>query len=130
MVKKYQKGTPEKLSSHFSTKEFDCHCQYPECTETLVDTDLVEALEILRSVTGPITLDDGYRCSRHNREVGGKPGSYHMLGKAADIKTPFSPSTTANLAESVAAFLNGGIGRYKTFTHLDVRGHKSRWSVE
>jgi hypothetical protein len=46
-----------------------------------------------------------------------------MLGRAADIvcKDRF-PYEVAEAAEEVELLKNGGIGRYETFTHVDVRG--------
>jgi uncharacterized protein YcbK (DUF882 family) len=34
---------------------------------------------------GPIIVNSGYRCERHNREVGGVANSQHLRGEAADI---------------------------------------------
>lgn len=33
----------------------------------------------------PITVNSGYRCPKHNAEVGGVANSQHMKGEAADI---------------------------------------------
>lgn len=35
---------------------------------------------------GPIAVNSGYRCPRHNDDVGGVPNSQHMRGEAADIR--------------------------------------------
>jgi zinc D-Ala-D-Ala carboxypeptidase len=76
----------------------------------------------------PVRVTSGFRCTAHNRAVGGKPGSIHLLGKAADVVAlKVKPSTVAFAAESIRAFANGGLGRYDTFTHVDVRGYRSRW---
>ena len=59
--------------------------------------------------------------------MGGKFDSQHLYGVAADI-------TVAGVRpDEVYAFADeylsgwGGVGRYKTFTHVDVREKKSRW---
>lgn len=116
------------LSKHFASTDFDCKCHFSSCTYTLVDTDLVEALEIAITIVGLLGLHSGFRCSAHNRAIGGKPGSMHMLGKAADVvSAKVSAKKVAALFETVPAFTNGGIGRYQTFTHADCRGYKARW---
>lgn len=44
-------------------------------------------LEPLRLMYGkPIIINSGYRCEKLNRAVGGVSNSYHLAGKAADIK--------------------------------------------
>lgn len=127
MVKKYVKGSDVQLSKNFHLREFDCHCNRTDCIVTYVSTELVQALELLRVEAGPITINDAYRCLFHNVIVGGKEHSQHLLGKAADIKSAFGPVVTAALAEEVPAFRDGGIGRYRTFTHVDVRATRARW---
>lgn len=45
-----------------------------------------EILEPARLMYGhPLIINSGYRSVKVNRGVGGKPGSYHVHGKAADI---------------------------------------------
>lgn len=39
-----------------------------------------------------------------------------------------APANVANIAERIPAFAKGGIGRYRTFTHLDTRGTRARWN--
>lgn len=128
MIKKYDKLHDEQLSEHFWLREFHCLCTSAVCQNTYVDDDLISKLEELRTACGTIKINDAYRCSKHNNEVGGKPGSYHLLGKAADIKTPLGAALTAMNAEN-GPFKNGGVGRYGTFIHVDVRGYKARWRM-
>ena len=69
------------LTKNFSRREFACHC----CGEVKVDMRLVQALQKLRELSGaPIRVVSGYRCPRHNAEVGGAPSSYHLRGMVAD----------------------------------------------
>lgn len=129
MVHEYKKGADVQLSTHFHLREFDCHCTREDCDITLVDSDLIEELEIVRGHLGALGIMSGYRCQKHNRAEGGKKGSYHLLGKAADVQPKeVKASFCADVAERVSArFRHGGIGRAETFTHLDVRGYKARW---
>ena len=32
-----------------------------------------------------MTVNSGFRCAKHNREVGGVPASQHLRGEAADV---------------------------------------------
>ena len=121
------------LSEHFDRSEFACHCG---CGFDTPDPVLIEALEALRGLLGgvPIHVSSGCRCEARNAKVGGaprtdeSPGSQHMYGKAADIAVDgVKADDVAKMAEQVKEFADGGIGRYATFTHVDVRGKKARW---
>jgi len=54
-----------------------------------------------------------------------------VLGKAADITiNSMSPSEVADaIEESITEgkVMFGGVGRYDTFTHVDIRTSKARW---
>ena len=74
----------------------------------------------------PVAINSGIRCEEWNRVQGGSPRSQHLLGTAADIAVKgVDPKEVADWL--TAQGLLGGIGRYKTFTHLDTRGKKARW---
>jgi uncharacterized protein YcbK (DUF882 family) len=55
-----------------------------------------------------------------------------MVAKAADIKvkdlTPDQVRDTILQLIDSGKMMQGGVGRYLTFTHYDVRGRKARWS--
>ena len=115
------------LSAHFSREELQCHC----CGQLKIDSRLLEGLEALRALAGlPVVVHAGYRCARHNAEVGGVPYSEHTLGLAADIHLPgMSLQRMYELASTVPQFAGGGIGVYDgNFLHVDVRGHRARWA--
>lgn len=44
-----------------------------------------EVLDQAREDYGPIAVNSGFRSKEVNKLVGGKPNSYHLNGKAADI---------------------------------------------
>lgn len=50
--------------------------------EALVDNVLDPARRVFG---GPVSVNSGYRCPKHNAEVGGVSGSQHLKGEAADI---------------------------------------------
>ena len=124
----------EVLSAHFTRSEFVCKCGCGHCP---VQPELLDGLEKFRAIVGkPVLITSGCRCEKHNRNVGGVPrdpnkkgesGSLHMYGKAADIKVKgMTPAQMLKVAESIPEFASGGIGRYKTFLHVDI-GRKRRW---
>ena len=127
---KYIKGTKTKLSTNFSSNEFDCHgsgC----CAQTEVDEKLVKYVQAIRDHFGKaVHVSSGYRCSVHNKNVGGATGSRHVKGMAADIYIDgVAPVEIAKYAESIGIL---GIGLYETskdgyFVHIDTRTTKSFW---
>ena len=123
-----------KLSPNFDDSEFACKdgCGFGLMPGD-VDPELVLGLEMIRNHFGaPVYVNDfggsGCRCPAHNAKIGGVSDSQHMKGKAADIKVKgVPPADVADFAETLSMFRKGGIGRYSTFTHVDVRGHRARW---
>ncbi len=120
--------TPRKnyrLSEHFIETEFGCRCA---CNMVRVNVKLLAMLEKLRHILGgaPITVTSGYRCPAHNQAVGGAVSSRHLLGNAADITVAnATPAQVADMAETLGF---PGVGRYRNFTHVDVRpGGPARW---
>lgn len=120
------------LSPHFSKSEFACHCG---CGEVAVSLALIDALETLRTaLDAPIIITSGYRCPKHNAEIGGVEDSQHTEGTAADCFSPgLTPMQLGVAAMKLSAFNKGGVGIYSRpdgtgWTHLDVRNHgPARW---
>ena len=113
------------LSNNFSKSEFECRCG---CGFDEVSLELVEVLQELRDdINEPITINSACRCKEWNAEVGGAKRSQHLLGTAADIVV--KGCTPAYVHE----YLEGkypdkyGMGKYKSFIHIDVRKSKARW---
>ena len=112
------------LSEHFSRHEFACKCG---CGFDTVDAELLKVLEIIRNhFDRPITINSGCRCLRYNSRIGGANTSQHLLGRAADIDVKgIDPALVQELAVQLGV---GGIGKYKTFTHIDTRVGHARWA--
>lgn len=93
---------------------------------------LADNLQILRDLVGRLDLTNAYRCKYHNADVGGATNSQHLKGKAADIKSKtLSPNEMAQMVDDLMkseSFELGGVGIYNTFTHVDIRGTRARWS--
>ena len=122
-----------KLTENFNLSEFECKCGcvMPEFVKKNV-IELAENLQVLRDVVGRLDPTNGYRCKEHNADVGGAVNSQHLKGKAADIKSKtLSPKEIATIVDDLMKnekFKLGGVGIYNTFTHVDIRGSRARWS--
>ena len=122
-----------KLTNNFSLEEFECKCgcKMPEFVKKNV-IELAENLQVLRDTVGRLDLTNAYRCKDHNADVGGSVNSQHLKGKAADIKSSaIAPSDMAAIVDDLMKsekFKLGGVGIYNTFTHVDIRGSRARWS--
>jgi uncharacterized protein YcbK (DUF882 family) len=122
-----------KLTKNFSLEEFECKCgcKMPEFVKKNV-TELAENLQVLRNLVGRLDLTNAYRCKRHNADVGGSTNSQHLVGKAADVKSKtIKPKEMAQIVDDLMkneSFELGGVGIYNTFTHVDIRGARARWS--
>ncbi len=117
----------DRLTRNFRRREFACKCG---CGFDAVQLTLVAHLQTLRDVVGaPVRVLSGCRCWSHNKRVGGKTGSFHLLGKAADVTVEgMSAVELRAIAERLGLF--GGIGVYPSrgFVHLDTRRKPGRWS--
>ena len=121
--------------SNFSPEEFRCKCNAKHCNGTFPYPDRIRhlawSLQRVRDSCGPITINSAYRCVGHNKAVGGAAGSQHPLCTAADIVcSKQSPDQVAFVVKELmetGIIPNGGLGRYDTFTHVDIRATKARW---
>ncbi len=115
------------LSANFTREEFACnHCG------TLPNDPPRELLEILETTRAhfdnvPVIVISGYRCPVHNANVGGSKKSKHMDCIAADIAVKgVHPHNVYNYLVTLLKG-KGGLGKYSTFTHVDVRSTPARW---
>jgi len=70
-----------------------------------------------------VLVNSWYRSPAYNEAIGGVPNSMHLTLGAADIvKVGWSPKEVADALEQSPYRDQLGIGRYNTFTHVDVRG--------
>ncbi len=111
------------ISKNFKLKEFQCK---DGSQLVKIDSQLLHKLQELRDEIGkPIIINSGYRTESYNKKIGGVKNSYHIQGKAVDIRVNgMKPEQVAKIAEKIGF---NGIGIYKTFVHLDVRHIKTRW---
>ena len=128
------KGASLPTSANFDISEFNCNDGTPVPPEYYANVqELMNNLEILREELdgNGIRVNSGYRTPTYNASVGGASNSQHKYGKAGDIVVSnYSPglvhTTIARLIKE-GRMKEGGLGKYNSFTHYDVRGSKARW---
>jgi len=109
-----------KIGKYFDDKELACKC----CGAVDVNVELINRLDALREFYGkPLHITSGYRCSKHNAEVGGVNDSAHMHGIAVDV-TAGSPEKYELLGVIFQTKLFNRIGIAKNFIHLDIDTEK------
>jgi uncharacterized protein YcbK (DUF882 family) len=133
-----------RLTKNFKSREFiyfDFFGEYQKDVVEDFDIDkellpnlqkLANQLQVLRDYLGkPIYINAGYRPIWWEHLRGRSGSSQHTLCKAADIRVDdMTPNEVADAIEYLISngnMLQGGLGRYDTFTHYDIRQTKARW---
>lgn len=102
---------------YFTPEEFSCKC----CGKHPMDALFLAQLENARGIAGvPFRITSGYRCPKHNTEVGSTAPN-HPSGKAADIEALDGP-TRGKILRGLyqAGFRRVGISFEKGFIHADT----------
>ena len=118
-------------TKNFKVSEFACKC----CGKNKIDQRVINMAQTIRDELGvPVGVNSGYRCEKHNAEVGGVKNSKHVLGLAADLSC-----SKGNIALWNAAKKLHGEGklpdldyciRYKWGIHIDCGGkRKTMWEI-
>lgn len=124
-----------KLTENFSIEELNKH-NFDMPDEVLDNLKMLAVqLEIIRAhFNAPVRINSGYRNLEYNRNIGSKDTSQHVLGTAADIVVSgVSPDDVADAIEfliNTGMLKEGGVGRYNSFTHYDIRGSRARWNYK
>lgn len=86
--------------------------------------EAIRSFVVVRRAASGLRIVSGVRCPSHNRGVGGKPSSQHLVGKAADIPELITPAQAFRLGAT-------GVGvqeRSGLVSHVDVRPAKIQWT--
>lgn len=116
------------LTKHFHFEEFISQGdEHPPGLDEIENLKLLaQRLQAIRDIVkSPIIITSGYRSPKYNKQIGGAKNSFHCKGMAADIQVVgWNPSEVQEFLQE----WSGGLGSYKTFTHVDIReGHNARW---
>lgn len=122
------------LSKYLSKTEYMCPCcgtfppdLYDKDEENglaiIYDTFFCDFDDIREKFGKSIKINSGYRCIKHNQDVGGEPNSIHTFGLALDMdaKTPEEVEWLAECVEKTHDELR--MGKYLTsgtFVHVDA----------
>lgn len=104
----------------FKKSEFKCPCGKCNGYGEGIASTLVKTLQDLRNKYGKgITITSGYRCSTHNKKVGGTTNSKHTQGLAADFyMSGFnSQSTRVNVINELKKT------KYYRYAYCNVNGN-------
>lgn len=108
---------------YFDEHEFHCTCDRTHQIQ-IVDERLVWMLDLARDRAGlPFTITSGYRCIKHNAEVGGVVDSAHLKGLAADIHVG-NARTRFIILKALLPIGFSRIGIGQTFIHVDIDNSK------
>ena len=84
-----------------------------------MDLKFLVRLDWARSIAEiPFRITSGFRCPKHNKEIGGRPNSSHLRGLAADIAC----SNSEERYKIINALIMVGfkrIGIADSFIHVD-----------
>ena len=109
---------------YFNLSEFECPCELGSGSK--MDIDFLHKLDEARHIAQtPFKITSGYRCEEHNIKVGGRVGSSHLKGLAADIGYNGSRERYLILNALMQVGINR-IGIAKTFIHCDVDNLKDK----
>ena len=133
MSKPIPNNVDEQLTKNFRLKEFHSKdgSPMPRSVYNNVKKLAVELQKLRDAWMSPVTINSGYRSIEYNDKIGGVPNSNHTKGLAADIVV--QGLSAKDVHDSIANYIeekyvkDGGLGKYKTFTHYDIGDKRSRW---
>jgi len=107
----------------FLLSEFACKCERGDkCDAKPMEKETILKLTKVRLDFGKkMIITSAARCLEHNRKIGGADNSFHLIGKAVDIKTNSAVHAGMILRLGIRHGFTG-IGISKNgFIHLDTR---------
>jgi zinc D-Ala-D-Ala carboxypeptidase len=103
---------------YFKNDEFKCKCGCGKDCTPFFKEKIDKAREYAQI---PFVINSGARCDEHNRAVGGKEDSSHLIGLAIDIACDTTNSLL--LTRLIWSLSKVGFNRFgiaKDFIHVDI----------
>lgn len=115
-------------SKHLTWKELACKNGIAYPNRFILDGRVFKLAAVFEDIRGlwgkPITIHSAYRTPEYNKKIGGARASQHMQGRALDLAPP-EGVTLNQFYDAIKANVNEfgirGLGKYKTFVHVDIR---------
>jgi len=107
---------------NFYVREFACKDGSDKVLICLTNVKRLQAERNRRKK--PMRINSGYRTESYNKKVGGASDSLHTEGYAVDFY--FDGLSPASIFAGLTWTHPGGLGKYRTFTHMDS-GRRRRW---
>ena len=105
---------------HFTPEEFKMG---KEIVFDKMNKDFLLKLDELRERCDIVfTINSSFRDPDYNKSVKGSDNSYHLLGRAVDVKCLYSTDRAIILKNALNMGLSCGI--YKTWIHIDDRDNQ------
>ena len=84
---------------------------------------MTKLVNLRRELDFPFPINSAYRCKQHNANIGGHKKSYHLLGRAVDIRADHDRAWQIIAAAKKHGFRGIGIDQKGEgrFIHLDDR---------
>jgi len=115
------KDSNVKITANLSAKEVACRCGYDFCRSTVFSLKVAAAFQNARNEIGlPIRVGSGFRCSAHNKDVGGVALSKHVAGMAIDLEKPKNVTLFQFAVVLRKYFNNVIVYKDKNFCHCEV----------
>ena len=123
------RSTIRRISPDFMEHEFFCKCMdFVDFCHPFDDT-LFKVAQIIRSFTNqPVIINSSYRTPLCNKNAGGAPNSYHLLGKALDLNCGSAlEAVTSDIVSKGPLYRSlrqcgiNGFGIASSFLHIDTR---------
>jgi len=127
-IKTYAYNDTSKVSQHFAVSEFRCKCGKPHNIK--ISEENVNMLEKLytKIKASKGVISSGYRCSTHDRTVGGSGYGPHCDGYAVDIifydknNKPINTKLISCVAQDLGFNGIANITYNYDYIHLDMKG--------
>jgi hypothetical protein len=125
-IKTYSFNDKTQLTNNFNVSEFKCKCGSSHSTK--LSSELVEMLQKMTDLIKAdyVLISSGYRCSTHDKNVGGTGTGPHTEGYAADCQfvkngKPISTKLLSCVAQDLGFKGIANINNDYTYIHLDMK---------